>query len=155
MRCNKMKIATPLFSLFLIVSTGCAQVIQTQRVERYETLEGKIYITYLYSSGPAERFRAVLLKDPDSDIDIVPFSVQISKVSRSFKDALSFMQGSRFYKRIDVKRVSYQGRPIGYLITQPTRHGPYSAGSIEVNLFYRDGKVFFAVDEDISYDAKY
>jgi hypothetical protein len=65
------------------------------------------------------------------------------------------MQGGRFYKRIDVKRVSYQGRSVGYLITQPTRYGPYSAGSIEVNLFYRDGKVFFDVDEDISYDAKY
>jgi hypothetical protein len=103
------------------------------------------YTAYFYSSGVGEGLRAVFLKSPDSDIEIIPYSVQITTGKATLEEALKFMEKGRYYRNIDSHGIAYKGKLIGYLFTY--RYSSFSRDSIEINLFDRGGKVYFSVLE--------
>jgi hypothetical protein len=103
------------------------------------------YITYVYSSGSDNKYRAVFLKSPESDLEVVPFSSNIMMTKGSFDDAMTFMRHGAGYRNVDVQSVLYKGKTIGYLLTQPR----YVLGKeeIEPELYERAGKIYFSVSE--------
>ncbi|UCE79540.1 MAG: hypothetical protein JSV13_02605 [Nitrospiraceae bacterium] len=137
--------------LLLVLASACAYSVSSIRLEEVDTIPQKSFETYLYSAGFGEIFRAILLKDPDSLVEIVPYTVQIRKATGTFDDAILFMSRGRLYKRVHVQSIMYKGEKIGYLLTQPRKYGPYNIGYVEVNLFERSGKIYFDVDEKIIY----
>jgi hypothetical protein len=146
-----MKYARTYLLLFLIISAGCAFSPSSIRLEDVDVLPQKSFETYLYSAGIGETFRAVLLKDPESPVVIVPYSVQIRKTTGTFDDAMLFMARGKLHKGVHVQSVIYNDEKIGYLLVQPKSYGPYYMGSTEVHLFERNGKIYFDVDEKIFY----
>jgi hypothetical protein len=141
-----MKNIMILLFLILLVLAGCTRTIQVQGVEKIEGISNLNYVTYLYSSGPGERFRAAFLKDPSSDLDVIASSIQIRKTTGTVEDAIGFMQRGQGYKRVDIQSVSYNNKHVGYLITQPAF--ALAREYIEVNLFERGGKIYFSVREN-------
>ena len=144
-----MKSFKALILLWLLVS-GCMQAVQTERLERYDAVPRLNYVMYLYSSGVGERLRTVFLKNPESDVEIVPYSVGIIKTSGTFDDAMAFMRHGISYQSVEVEKVTYKGKLIGHLLTYPAFSAYYNTlerESLVVNLFERDGKVYFSVSE--------
>lgn len=92
-----MKSFNALILLLLLVS-GCVQAVQTELMGRYDAVPKLNYVTYLYSSGVGERLRTAFLKNPESDVEIVPYSVGIIKTSGTFDDAMAFMQRDVSYQ---------------------------------------------------------
>jgi hypothetical protein len=137
--------------LLIVLISACAYPVSSIRLEEADTIPQKRFETYLYSAGIAETFRAVLLKDPDSPVEVVPYTVQIRKAIGTFDDAMLFVSRGRLYKGVHVRSVLYNGERVGYLLTQLRSYGPYYMGYIEVNLFERSGKIYFSVDENIFY----
>jgi hypothetical protein len=85
------------------------------------------------------------LKDPGSEVEVVPNSVQIEKTTGTYEDAIAFMQRGAGYRRVTIQTVSYKGKAVGYLLTQPR----FVLGMeyIEVHLFDHGGKIYFSVWE--------
>ena len=96
-------------------------------------------------SGEGGRLRAVFLKAPDSDVEIVPYSIEMSKVESTFDDAMDFMTAFRKHKMVSVDEVIYKGTIIGYLLTHPTHS--FQRVYIDVSLYERNGKIYFTVWE--------
>jgi hypothetical protein len=140
-----------LFLLFYIILGGCVNKVGTVSLGRVDSVPNINYDAYLYAGAPMDSFRAVFLRRPESKIEVVPFSVQISKTKGTLDDAMIFMSGRKFYRRVMVRSVSFNGELVGYLLTHPKHYGPYYIGSIEANIFERNGKVYFDVDENIHY----
>jgi hypothetical protein len=140
-----MKYSKIIFPVMFAVLAGCAQAINTYGVGDIDAIPKVEYTAYHYSSGAGERLRAVFLKSPDSDIDVIPYSIQITTGKATPEEARKFMERGRYSKNIDYQGVTYKGKPIGYLLTY--RYHSFSRDSIEINLFERDGKVYFSVWE--------
>lgn len=140
-----MKKNTILFLLLSLMFAGCAQTVTTYGVGSIDTIPITTYTLYAYSAGPSGLNRAVLLKHPESTVEVVPYSAQISTLQGTPADAIHFMDRSRSYKHIPVIGVSHNGKPIGYLLG-PAQH-IFSRDSIEINLFERGGKIYFSVFE--------
>ena len=134
-----------LFLISLLAFLGCAQAVSTFTLRDHDSIPKTSYTTYLYSAGSAEKLRAVFLKSPETDVEIVPYSIQIITASGTLQDALNFMEKTAAYRRVNFQGVTYKGKTIGYLLTydQPI----FARESIEVNLFERNGKVYFSVTE--------
>lgn len=143
---EKMKRIAILFLLLLTVSAGCAQTVRVQGVEGIESVPKLTYVIFFYSSGTADRLRAVFLKNPGSDVEVVADSVQIVMTRGTGEDAMALMQRG-IHEYIDVQSVSYKGNIIGYLLTQRMFYGPFARDTIEVNLYERGGKLHFSVRE--------
>ena len=136
--------------LLLLSVSGCVQAVQTELMGSYDAVPRLNYVIYLYSSGVGERLRTVFLKNPESDVEIVPYSAGIIKTSGTFDDAMAFMQRGISYQSVQVEKVTYKGKSIGYLLTFPAFSAYYNTlerESLVVNLFERDGKVYFSVSE--------
>ncbi len=131
---------------------GCAQTVTTTRITNYEKIPEAKYETYIYISGEGRRLRAVFLKAPDSDVEIVPYSIEMSKAESTFDDALNLMATHRKYKMVRVDEVRYKGELIGYLLTHPMHS--FQRVYIEVSLYERKGKIYFTVwDSHLSTDT--
>lgn len=144
-----MKPIKILFIISLLAFAGCAQAIGTFGIGSIEAIPKTTYTTYLYSSGEGGRLRAVLLKSPDADVEIIPYSVQITTATGTVENALSFMEKTGLYRNIYFQGVTYKGKTIGYLLT--FGYHSFSRDSLEVNLYEQGGKIYFAVSEN-SYD---
>ncbi|MDP3259587.1 MAG: hypothetical protein Q8M34_03235 [Thermodesulfovibrionales bacterium] len=131
--------------LLLIVFVGCVQAVSTYNIDDYKTVPKVVYTAYLYSSGIGERLRAVFLKSPETDVEIVPYSRQITTAKVTFSDALTFMEKVGDYKNISIQGVKYKEKTIGYLLTFARPLSPRE--SIEADVYERDGKIYFAVKE--------
>ena len=142
-----MKNLRNLMVILLVTSAGCAQTVQMQDVERVDSIPKTTYTAYFYAYGEADLFRAVLLKFPESDAEIVPYSVQIYQATSTFEDAMAFMHKGKGYKNVDVREVTHRGKTIGYLLTYRTYTGIFSRGSVEVQVYERGGKIYFGVRE--------
>ena len=140
-----MKHSKLIFLVIVVVLTGCTQAISTYSGADINAMQKIEYTAYFYSSGVGEGLRAVFLKSPDSDIDIVPYSIQITTGKATLEEALKFMEKGRYYRNIDSHGIAYKGKLIGYLFTY--RYSSFSRDSIEINLFERGGKVYFSVLE--------
>ncbi len=131
--------------LSLIVLAGCVQAVSTYNIDDYKTVPKVVYTAYLYSSGIGERLRAVFLKSPETDVEIVPYSRQITTAKVTFDDALTFMEKVGDFRNISIQGVKYKEKTIGYLLTF-TR--PLSRReSIEADVYERNGKIYFSVTE--------
>ncbi|MDH5202031.1 MAG: hypothetical protein OEZ31_02615 [Nitrospirota bacterium] len=143
------KIVAKLKNLFLLITlllfTGCAQLIQTYNIESADSIPKVTYSTYLFISGEAGRLRVAFLKNPESDIEVVPYSLQIMNTIGSFQDAMDFMRKGSGYKDIEIQGVTYKGKTIGYLLTYSTHI--FLKQLIEVDFFERNGKIYFSVQE--------
>jgi len=131
--------------LILMVLAGCVQAVSTYSIDDYKTVPKGVYTAYLYSSGIGEKLRAVFLKSPDADVEVVPYSRQIITAKVTFSDALTFMEKVGDFKNISIEGVKYKEKTIGYLLTFSRPLSPRE--TIEVNLYERDGKIYFAVTE--------
>ncbi len=143
-----MKNLRNLMVVLLVISAGCAQTVQMQGVERADSIpKTTTYTAYFYAYGDADVFRAVLLKFPGGNEEIVPYSVQIYEAPSTFEDAMAFMQKGKGYRKVDVREVTYRGKAIGYLLTYPMYTGIFSRASVEVQVYERGGKIYFGVLE--------
>ena len=134
-----------IYVLALAVLAGCVQTVTTYNIDDYKTVPKVVYTAYLYSSGIGERLRAVFLKSPETEVEIVPYSRQITTVKVTFSDALTFMEAVGDFKNISIEGVKYKEKTIGYLLTFSRPTSPRE--SIEVNVYERDGKIYFSVRE--------
>jgi len=138
-----IKITYLLFlSLFL---SACAQTVSTYSLGGSDSLSKSMYTQYQYSSGAGGRLRAVLLKNPESDIEIIPYSVQIESAKGSLDDAYHFLDRGGNHRHISVLGVRYQEKTIGYLMV-PDKY-MFSRDEIEIILYEKNGKVYFSVFE--------
>lgn len=140
MKCSKLLLIT-----VLAVLAGCIQAIDMYSIRDIDSIPQMEYTAYLYSSGEGEVLRAVFLKNPDSGIEVVPYSIQIATAKGTPADALKFMERGSSAGQIECQGVTYKGKPIGYLLTR--RYYGFSSESIEINLYEREGKVYFSVSE--------
>lgn len=131
--------------LSLIALAGCVQAVSTYNIDDFKTVPKVVYTAYLYSSGIGERLRAVFLKSPETDVEIVPYSRQITTAKVTFDDALTFMEKAGDFKNISMQGVKYKEKTIGYLLTFTMPLSPRE--SIEADVYERDGKIYFAVKE--------
>ena len=141
------KIKNLFLLLTLLLFTGCVQLIQTYNIENINSIPKVTYSTYLFMSGEAGRSRVAFLKNPESDIEIIPYSSQIINAVGTFQDAMDFMRKGSGYKDIEIQGVAYKGKTIGYLLTYSTYI--YLKQLIEVNFFERNGKIYFSVQEKL------
>lgn len=140
-----MKYSKLIFPAMFAVLAGCVQAIDTYGVRDFNAIPKVEYTAYRYSSGAGERLRAVFLKSPDSDIQIIPYSIQITTGRATPEEARAFMERGSHFRNIVYQGVTYKGKPVGYLFTYG--HHSFSRDSIEINLFERGGKVYFSVWE--------
>lgn len=140
---NPIKILCFLIFLF---PAGCMQAMQMQNIQRTDSIPDVTYAVYVYSAGAAERFRAAFLKSPESDVEVVAASSKIKQVSARFEDAMKFMQSGAGYIDVDVRSVTYNGKIIGYLLTQSVESA-LQRQMISVDLYGRGGKIYFWADE--------
>jgi len=131
--------------LSLAVLAGCVQTVSTYTIDDFKTVPKVVYTAYFYSSGIGERLRAVFLKTPETDVEIVPYSRQITTAKVTFSDALTFMEEVGDFKNISIEGVKYKERTIGYLLTFARPLSPRE--SIEADVYERNGKVYFSVRE--------
>ncbi|MDI6744760.1 MAG: hypothetical protein QMD07_05215 [Thermodesulfovibrionales bacterium] len=103
--------------LLLIVFAGCVQTVTTYNIDDYKTVPKVVYTAHLYTSGIGERLRAVFLKSPETGVEIVPYSRQITTAKVTFSDALTFMEKVGDFKNISIQGVKYKDKTIGYLLT--------------------------------------
>ncbi len=147
-----MKNLRNLVVMLLMTSAACAQTVQMRGVERVDTIPKTTYVAYFYVYGEADLFRVVFLKSAESDVDVVPYSVQINEGRATFEDAMAFMQRGRGYRNVEVREVAYRGKTIGYLLTYPPYTGIFSRASVEAQVYERGGKIYFGVLESFPRD---
>jgi hypothetical protein len=144
----KQRIISLLFlSVFL---AGCAQTVSTYSLGSIDSPPSTTYTMYQYSSGAGERLRVVLLKHPESNVEIVPYSVQIVETKGTLEDAYRFIDRGNLFRHTSVLGVAYKGKTVGYLMEH--RRHTFSRDEIRVDFFERDGKVYFSVTERLYND---
>lgn len=131
-----------LLSFFL---SACAQTVSTYSLGVSDTIPKSTYTQYQYSSGVNQRLRAVFLKNPESDIEIIPYSVQIETIKGSLDDAYNFLDRGIGHRHISVQGVRYQGKTIGYLMVLEKHM--FSRDEMGITLYEKNGKVYFSVSE--------
>ena len=137
------------FSFLVLFAAGCTQAIQLQPLERIDVIPKQTYVSYTFSIGENERYRAVFLKSPESDREVVA-STQIRTGSGTFEDALNFMRRGVGYREVDIHLVTYNGKTLGYLLTQsvPALGKP----KVRTSIYERGGKIYFVADEILDVD---
>ena len=85
------------------------------------------------------------MKNPDSDVEIVPYSVQITDASGTVDEALAFIKRGEGFKRMTFQRVDFNGKTVGYLLM--TERHAFARKYIEVTFFERGGKIYFSQAE--------
>lgn len=131
-----------LLSLFL---SACAHTVSTYSLGVNDTIPKSTYTQYQYSSGASGRLRAVLLKNPESDIEIIPYSVQIETTKGSLDEAYNFLDRGIGNRHISVQGIRSQGKTIGYLMVLEKHM--FSRDEIDVSVYEKNGKVYFSVFE--------
>ena len=138
-----MKDVKLLFIIPLLFLAGCMQSINMNGIGDINSISNIEYTGYFYTAGTGERLRAVFLKNPESNVEIVPYSVQITTAVSTLDQARSFMEKTGIYDNINYQSVVYKGKTIGYLLT-PGYHS-FARESIEISLYERGDKVYFTV----------
>ena len=139
---------TLLFLLFIL--SGCVQNIRYHDIGVNEKIPSTSFEAYYYAEGNNDRSRAVFLKQPDVKIDMDVSSPAINPTTATYAEALYFMNQTRGLRVVDTMAVSYQGKPLGYLITYNTDRGRATeASQIIVELYEFRGKIRFNAKEKL------
>lgn len=133
--------------LFFSLAGGCASTLVTERLKGVDNVPNVRYDAYLYSSGESERFRAVLLLNPDSKAEVVYSARQVEKAPATVREAIAFMQKGVGHWPVEVRRVELRGSTVGYLLLRVRSTGLVPREHLEVNLFEKDGKIHFSAWE--------
>ena len=104
------------------------------------------YVVYAFSTGEAERFRVAFLKSPESDVEVVALSSKMGQGRGTFEDAMKFVRSGAGYRDVDVQSVTYNGKIIGYLLTQSAVSG-LQRQRLAVDVYERGGKIYFWAEE--------
>lgn len=139
---KKMRIIK-LIMLFTVIA--CSQSISIVGIGTIDSIPKATYTMYSYVAPSAPQLRAVFLKSPDSDVEVVPYSVQITTATATPDEALAWVEKGPGFKRIFFYRVDFRGKTIGYLL-MPERHS-FARRYLEVNIYERDGKIYFVPSE--------
>lgn len=131
--------------IMIFTVIACAQSVATVGVNSIDTIPNAKYTMYLYVAPSSSQLRAAFLKSPDSDVEVVPYSVQITTSSATMDEAFTQVQRGHGFKRLSLLRVDLRGKTVGYLMV-PERHS-FARRYIEVNLYERNGKVYFVPSE--------
>jgi hypothetical protein len=144
----KMMGIVALFVLLTVIA--CAQTITTTGIATLDSIPKATYTMYTYVAPATPQLRAVFLKSPDAGVEVVPYSVQITTATGTVDDALAFLEKGPGFKRTSFQSVEFRGKTVGYLLV-PERHS-FARRYIEVNLYERDGKIYFVPSELGTYD---
>lgn len=131
--------------LFPFLIAGCVQTIGTRDLDRKESIPSISYEAYFFVAGMSERSRAVFLKKPDVEVEVKPYSDEITGSSASYAEAMFFMREKRGARTITTQVVSYKEKPIGYLLSydQPG----IDMERVNINLTERNGVIYFSARE--------
>jgi hypothetical protein len=140
---NHIKILCCCIFLF---AAGCMQAIHMQTLTRTNSIPDVNYAVYAFSTGEGERFRVAFLKSPESDVEVVALSRKMGQARGTFEDAMRFVQSGAGYRDVDVQSVTYNGKIIGYLLTQSAVSG-LQRQRLAVDVYERGGKIYFWADE--------
>ncbi len=133
----------PLFILLTVIA--CARTVTTAGIRTIGSIPNETYTLYAYVAPTAPQLRAVFLKSPEAGVEVVPYSVQIITMAGTVDDALAFVEKGAGYKRTSFQKVEFRGKTVGYLLA-PERHS-FARRYIEINLYEREGKIYFAPSE--------
>ncbi len=131
--------------IILLAVVACARSVNIAGVGSIDSIPKATYTMYKYVAPSTPQLRAAFLKSPDSDVEIVPYSVQITAATATPDEALASLEKGPGFKRISFYRVEFRGKTIGYLLL-PERHS-FARRYIEVNLYERGGKILFVPSE--------
>jgi hypothetical protein len=138
----------PLFALMAVIA--CAQAVTTTGIWTLDSIPKATYTMYAYATSATPQLRAVFLKTTDAGVEVVPYSVQITTATGTVDDALAFVEKGVGYKQTFFQRVEFRGKTIGYLLV--TERHSFGRRYININLYERDGKIYFAPSEPGAYD---
>ena len=137
----EMKTIGTITLLALVTALACAQTITITGIGTIDSIPKATYTMYFYVAPTTERLRAVFLKIPDADVEIIPYSVQTTTVTGTVDDALTFLEHGTGIQSVTPRMVTFRGRKIGYLLA-PERH-MFSNQYIDVNIYERNGRIYF------------
>ena len=122
--------------------------MQMHSLQGTDSIPNVAYTLYVYSSGEGERFRTVFVKDQESAVEVVPMSTKIKKMGGTFGDAMRFMESGAGYIDVDVQSVTFNGKVVGYLLTQSVE-AALQRQMVDVNVYERGGRIYFGATDVI------
>jgi hypothetical protein len=139
-----------LLVLLIFVLAGCAQNIRFQNIETQKRAPNISYEAFFYMEGSGDKSRAVFLRHPEAQIEVVAVSPSITATTSAYSDAIAFMNEVRGLRKVETRYVTYKDKPLGYLITyddenQATR-GPTE---IIIEIYEFRGKIHFKAMEKL------
>jgi hypothetical protein len=139
---------TFLLLFFILLMAGCTQNIQRVEPSAGFRVPSITYQAYFFGEGQGNKSRAVFLKLPDVQVEIVFAPQQITETTATYGDALTYMYEEKGLRRVDTEIVNYKGKLLGYLLTYD--HAPTKATTvieIQVEFYERNGKIHFIARE--------
>ncbi len=124
---------------------GCAQDLRFHNLDKTEQVPAISYEAYFFVAGISERSRAVFLKKPDVEIAIEPASPEIISTTATYVEAMAFMIEKRLMRSITTQTVTYEDKPLGYLLTYD--QAGVNGEKVITNLYERGGKIYFSAQE--------
>jgi hypothetical protein len=139
---------TFLLLFFILLMAGCTQNIQRIEPSAGFRVPSITYQTYFFVQGQGNKARAVFLKHPDVQVDIVFAPQQITETTATYGDALTFMYEEKGLRRVNTEIVNYKGKLLGYLlIYDDTPVKTNTIIEIQVELYEKNGKIHFIARE--------
>jgi|GEM_PF-5741194 len=144
-----------LLFLLVIFLAGCTQNMSFHDMETHKRAPNINYEAYFYVEGSLDRSRAVFLKHPEAQIDIVASSPQITATTATYSNALAYMHEAKGLRKVVTRYVTYMEKPLGILITYDSSSLPTDKGIYEivVELYEFKGKIYFKAYEKIGQDG--
>ena len=140
---------TFLLLFFILLMAGCTQNIQRLEPSAGFRVPSITYQAYFFGEGGhGNKSRAVFLKHPDVQVDIVFAPQQITETTATYGDALTYMYEEKGLRRVNTEIVNYKGKLLGYLLIYDD--SPVKSTTIieiQVELYERNGKIHFIARE--------
>ena len=139
---------TFLLLFFILLMAGCTQNIQRIEPSAGYRVPSITYQAYFYVQSQGNKSRAVFLKHPDVQVDIVFAPQQITETTATYGDALTYMYEEKGLRRVNTEIVNYKGKLLGYLLIYDD--SPVKSTTIieiQVELYERNGKIHFIARE--------
>jgi hypothetical protein len=144
----KTKFAVLLF--FILLMAGCAQNIRYHDMDARPKTPSISYEAYFYMEGLGEKSRAVFLKFPDAQVDVVASAQAITSTTSTLSEAYSFMNEVRGLRKVTALYLTYKDKPLGYLIKYTDDHdATRGRDAIIIDLYESGGKIRFNAREKL------
>jgi hypothetical protein len=134
-----------LFLILPFLFAGCVQNVRTAELNPKERIPSNTYEAYFFVAGSGDKSRAVFLIEPDSGVEVLPYSSDITSTTSSYPEAMNYMKEKRGMRPISTQKVFYKDKFIGYLLTYEKER--VDREEMTVNVFEKGGKVYFSARE--------